>query len=137
MLMPKKVKYRKWFKPKVKGIARTGDKISFGSYGLKAVTGGWVTSRQIEAARKAMTRFVKRGGKSWIRIFPDRPITSKGGEAHMGGGKGAVSHYVAVVKPGAMLFEIEGVECDQAKEAMRLASHKFPVKTRFVSKEDQ
>ncbi|MBU1148819.1 50S ribosomal protein L16, partial [Patescibacteria group bacterium] len=106
MLMPKKVKYRKWFKPKVKGRATSGDKLSFGSYGLKAMTGGWVTSRQIEAARKAMTRFVKRGGKSWIRIFPDRPITSKGGESHMGGGKGAVSHYVAVVKPGAIIFEM-------------------------------
>jgi len=130
--MPKKAKYRKWFRPKVKGRAMSGDQISFGSYGLKAVKGGWITSRQIEAARKSITRFVRRGGKSWIRIFPDRPVTSKGGESHMGGGKGAVDHYVAVVKPGTIIFEMEGVETDQAREAMRLASHKLPVKTRFV-----
>ena len=134
MLMPKKAKYRKWFRPKVKGKAQSGDKLSFGSYGLKAVKGGWVTSRQIEAARRAMTRFLKRGGKSWIRIFPDRPVSKKGGEARMGGGKGAVDHYIAVVKPGSIIFEMEGVQPEQAKEAFRLASHKLPIKTRFIAK---
>lgn len=134
MLMPRKVKYRKSFRPKVKGLALSGHALNFGSYGLKAMTGGWVTGRQIEAARRAMTRFIKRGGKSWIRVFPDRSVTSKGGEVHMGGGKGPVDHYVAVVKPGYILFEMEGVKEEQAKEAFRLASHKLPIRTRFISK---
>ncbi|MFH1597474.1 MAG: 50S ribosomal protein L16 [Patescibacteria group bacterium] len=137
MLMPRKVKYRKSFRAKVKGKATSGNYLSFGSFGLKAVNGGWVTARQIEAARRAMTRFIKRGGKSWIRIFPDRAVSSKGGEARMGGGKGAVDHYVAVVKPGAIIFEMEGVEFDQAKEAFKLASHKLPIKARFISRGEE
>lgn len=132
--MPRKVKYRKWFRPKVKGRATSNNQLNFGSYGLKALGGGWVTARQIEAARRTMTHFIKRGGKYWIRVFPDRPVTTKGGEAHMGGGKGAVDHYVAIVKPGNIVFEMEGLKFDQAKEAFRLASHKLPVKTKFISK---
>ena len=112
-----------------------GNFLSFGSFGLRSLGNGWVTSRQIEAARRAMTRYVQRGGKIWIRIFPDKPITAKGNEIPMGGGKGAVDHFVAVVKKGRILFEIEGVTGQQAKEAMRLASHKLPVKTRFEARE--
>jgi large subunit ribosomal protein L16 len=136
MLTPKKVKHRKWHKQA--GVSKTNatrlNTVSFGEYGLKAVTDSWVTSRQIESARRAMVRFVKRGGKLWIRIFPDKPRTKKGAEMGMGKGKGSVDHYVAVVKPGTIMFEMSGVTEEQAKEAMRLASYKLPVKTKFISK---
>lgn len=136
MLIPKKVKHRKRFRPKVKGTATSKAELSFGSFGLRALSSRWVTARQIEAARRAMTRFVKRGGKIWVRIFPDNPITLKGGEIRMGGGKGAVDHYVAAVKKGTVMFEMDGVEREIAQEAMRLAAHKLPVRTRFISKQD-
>jgi len=135
MLIPKKVKHRKWHKGRMRGKASSKTNIDFGSYGLKSTSTAWVTSRQIESARRAMTRFVQKGGKIWIRIFPDKPVTTHGSETPMGGGKGNVDHYVAVVKPGTILFEMDGVDVDMAKEAMRLASHKLPVNTKFVSKE--
>lgn len=131
MLIPKKLKHRKHHRGHTKGKSTAGNYLSFGSYGLRALSNGWVTSRQIEAARRAMTRYVQRGGKIWIRIFPDKPITMKGNEIPMGGGKGAVDHFVAVVKKGRILFEIDGVTEIQAREAMRLASHKLPVTTNF------
>lgn len=135
MLIPKKVKHRKWHNkpvPTKKRVATRKTEVSFGEFGLKALEGSWITARQIEASRRAMTRFVQRGGKIWVRIFPQRPVTLKGGEIRMGGGKGAVDHYVALVKPGTMLFEISGVTEEQAREAMRLAAHKLPIKTAFV-----
>ncbi|MBU0597508.1 50S ribosomal protein L16 [Patescibacteria group bacterium] len=135
MLIPKKVKHRKWHKGRLTGRATSKTKIDFGSYGLKSLGIAWVSSRQIEAARRAMTRFVHKGGKIWIRIFPDKPITAHGSEVPMGGGKGAVEYYVAIVKPGTIMFEIDGVEEDIAKEAFRLASHKLPIKTKFIKKE--
>ncbi|OGB64925.1 MAG: 50S ribosomal protein L16 [Caldithrix sp. RBG_13_44_9] len=135
MLMPKRVKYRKQQRGRVRGKAHSGSTITFGQYGLKALEAYWITSRQIEAARIAMTRHIKRGGKVWIRIFPDKPVTKKPAETRMGKGKGAPEFWVAVVKPGRVMFEIEGVTEDIAKEAMRLASHKLPIKTRFVSRE--
>jgi len=135
MLMPKRVKYRKQQRGRVRGKAQSGSTITFGQYGLKALEAYWITSRQIEAARIAMTRHIKRGGKVWIRIFPDKPVTKKPAETRMGKGKGAPELWVAVVKPGRVMFEIEGVTEDIAKEAMRLASHKLPIKTRFVSRE--
>lgn len=131
MLIPKKTKHRKHHRGHTKGKATAGNYLSFGTFGLRATTNGWVTSRQIEAARRAMTRYVQRGGKIWIRVFPDKAISQKGNEIPMGGGKGAVDHFVAVVKKGRILFEIDGVSPEQAKEAMRLASHKLPVLTRF------
>ncbi|MFA6909090.1 MAG: 50S ribosomal protein L16 [Patescibacteria group bacterium] len=134
MLMPKKVKYRKWHRGRVRGKATQKVDVNFGSYGLKALEQRWVTSRQIEAARRAMTRFVQRGGKIWIRIFPDKPVTIKGSEIRMGGGKGPVDHYVAIVKPGTILFEMDGVSRETAEHAMKLAAYKLPVKTRFVEK---
>ena len=134
MLMPRKVKYRKWHRARVRGVSTGKNRLSFGKYGLKAVSGSWITSRQIESARRAMTRFVQRGGKIWIRIFPDRPVTLKGGEIRMGGGKGNVDHYIAEVKPGVIMFEMDGVTREQAKEAFRLASHKLPVKCKFIEK---
>lgn len=134
LLMPRKVKHRKWHKLKIRGSARRKTDLSFGAFGLKAQTSSWVTARQIEAARRAMTRFVQKGGKIWIRIFPDRPITLKGGEIRMGGGKGAVDHYVAEVKAGTVMFEIDGIELSQAKEAMRLAAYKLPVRSKFITK---
>lgn len=136
MLMPSKVKHRKHHKGRARGkrVATTKLNVSFGSYGLKALGGAWVTARQIEAARRAMTRYVKRGGKVWIRIFPDKPITYHGNENTMGGGKGAVDYYVAVVRPGTVMFEMDGVPEETAREAMRLASHKLPMKTKFVTK---
>lgn len=141
MLMPSKVKHRKHHKGRgrnrrkaSKRLATTKLKVSFGQYGIKATEGAWVTSRQIESARRAMTRFIKRGGKVWIRIFPDKPITNHGNESVMGGGKGAVDHYVAVVRAGTVMFEMDGVEEDVARQAMHLASYKLPMKTRFVSK---
>ncbi|OGY87742.1 MAG: 50S ribosomal protein L16 [Candidatus Kerfeldbacteria bacterium RIFOXYA2_FULL_38_24] len=135
MLIPKKVKHRKWHNkpiPKIGIVATRKKDIAFGEHGLKALEASWITARQIEAARRAMTRFVQRGGKIWVRIFPQRPVTIKGGEIRMGGGKGAVDHYVAIVKPGTILFEISGVAEKQAREAMRLASHKLPIKTIFI-----
>src|SRR3989344_9584466 len=135
MLQPKKVKHRKWQKGVSRGIETRGTELSFGSYGLKSMGSAWITARQIEAARRAMTRYVQRGGKIWISIFPDKPITMKGNEIPMGGGKGAVDHFVAVVKKGRMMFEIDGATPDQAREAMRLASHKLPVKTRFEGRQ--
>jgi large subunit ribosomal protein L16 len=135
MLMPKKVKFRKRQRGRMTGKAWRGSSISFGEYGLKAMSCGWITSRQIEAARIAMTRFIKRGGKVWIRLFPDKPITKKPAETRMGKGKGAPEEWVAVIRPGKILFEMEGVGPDIAREAMRLAAHKIPMKTRFVMRE--
>jgi large subunit ribosomal protein L16 len=135
MLMPKKVKYRKVQRGRMTGKAWRGSTISFGEYALKAMDCGWITSRQIEAARIAMTRFIKRGGKVWIRLFPDKPITKKPAETRMGKGKGAPEEWVAVIRPGKILFEMEGVAPDIAQEAMRLAAHKIPMKTKFVKRE--
>src|SRR3990167_2573401 len=135
MLFPKKVKHRKWHKGRTRGVASRGSYLAFGTFGLKSEGTKWVSARQIEAARRAMTRFVQRGGKIWIRIFPDKPVTKKGSEVGMGGGKGGVDHYVFAVEPGRILFEIDGVPQETAKEAMRLAAHKLPVKTRIVEAE--
>lgn len=133
MLIPKKAKHQKHFRGKVRGVCCRGTEINFGQYALKALESGWVTANQIEAARKAMTRYTKRGGRIWIRIFPDKPITGKPTESSMGGGKGDVVNYVAVVRRGRILFEIAGVPKEVGQEAMRLASHKLPVKTKFLS----
>ena len=133
--MPKKVKHRKQQKGRMRGKAQRGFSISFGSFALKSLETAWITSRQIEAARRAMTRYVQRGGKIWIRIFPDKPITRKPAEVPMGSGKGSLDHFVAVVKPGKIIFEMDGIEEEKAKEAMRRASHKLPIKTKFISKE--
>jgi len=132
MLMPKKVKYRKQQKGKRRGKAWRGSSLSFGEYGLKVMECGYITDRQIEAARIAMTRFIKRGGKIWVRLFPDKPITKKPAEVRMGSGKGALDHWVAVVRPGKILFEMEGVAPEIAQEAMRLAANKLPLSTKFV-----
>ena len=134
MLMPKRVKYRKQMRGRVKGKASRGAVVAFGEYGLQALEPCWMTSRQIEAARRAIVRYVKRGGKLWIRVFPDKPVTAKPAETRMGSGKGSVDHWVAVVKPGHVIFEISGVPEDLAREAMRLASHKLPIKTQFVAR---
>ena len=134
MLMPKRVKYRKQMRGRLKGKARRGAVVAFGEYGLQALEPCWMTSRQIEAARRAIVRYVKRGGKLWIRVFPDKPVTAKPAETRMGSGKGSVDHWVAVVKPGHVVFEISGVPEDSAREAMRLASHKLPIKTQFVAR---
>ena len=136
MLMPKKVKYRKVQRGRMKGKAWRGSTISFGEYALKAMDCGWITSRQIEAARIAMTRFIKRGGKVWIRLFPDKPITKKPAETRMGKGKGAPEQWVAVIRPGKILFEMEGVPKATALEAFRLAAGKLPLPTKLVSRED-
>ena len=135
MLMPKRVKYRRVQRGRLKGKATRGNTISNGSYGLVATEPAWITSNQIEAARIAMTRYVKRGGKVWIKIFPDKPITEKPAETRMGSGKGSPEYWVAVVKPGRVMFEMDGVEVEAAREAMRLASHKLPIKCKFVVKE--
>ncbi|HEC33247.1 MAG TPA: 50S ribosomal protein L16 [Chloroflexi bacterium] len=132
MLMPKRVKYRKQFRGRLKGKASRGTEVAFGEYGLRALEPAWITSRQIEAARRAIVRHVRRRGKYWIRIFPDKPVTAKPAETRMGKGKGAVYHWVAVVKPGRILFELAGVAEEQAREAMRLAAHKLPIKCQFV-----
>jgi large subunit ribosomal protein L16 len=137
MLMPKKVKHRKQMKGRMTGLANRGAEISFGQYGLKCLEPAWITDRQIEAARIAMTRHIKRGGKIWIRMFPDKPITKKPAETRMGKGKGAPEYWVAVVKPGRILYEIEGVTEDVAREAMRLAAQKLPIRTKFVSRAEQ
>jgi large subunit ribosomal protein L16 len=134
MLIPKKLKHRKHFRGKRGGIATRTDSLAFGSYGLKAINVSWITSRQIEAARRAMTRYMKRGGKVWIRLFPDRVVTASPAEVGMGGGKGAPDHFVATAKPGTIIFELDGVTMEIAREALRLASHKLPVKTKFISK---
>jgi large subunit ribosomal protein L16 len=135
MLMPKKVKYRKQQRGRMTGKAWRGSSIAFGEYALKCMECGWITARQIEAARIAMTRFIKRGGKVWIRLFPDKPITKKPAETRMGKGKGAPEEWVAVIRPGKILFEMEGVAVDVAREAMRLASHKIPLKTKFITRD--
>lgn len=135
--MPKKVKHRKWQKGRTRGKARGGFALAFGAYGLKSLGTAWITASQIEAARRAMTRYVQRGGKIWIRVFPDKPITRKGQEVPMGGGKGAVEYFVMPLKPGRILFEMDGIDEKTARAAMRLAEHKLPVKTRFVTRENQ
>lgn len=134
MLMPKRVKYRKHHRPDPQGVAKRGTEVVFGDYGLAALEPGWITQRQIEAARVALTRYVKRGGRVWIKIFPDKPITAKPAETRMGSGKGTPEYWVAVVKPGRVLFELSGVDEESAREAMRLAGHKLPIKTRFVKR---
>lgn len=135
MLMPKRVKFRKTQRGKMRGMATRGAEISFGDYGLQAMEPCWMTSRQIEAARRAIVHYMKRGGKLWIRIFPDKPVTRKPAETRMGGGKGALDHWVCVIKPGRVLFEIGGVRGDVARGALRLAAYKLPIKTQFITRE--
>ena len=134
MLTPKKVKHRKHHRGHIRGNATQKLRVSFGAFGLKALESGWISARQIEAARRAMTRLLQRGGKVWIRIFPDKPVTLKGSEIRMGGGKGPVDHYVAIIKPGTVMFELDGVTESVARRAMQLAAYKLAVKTRFVTK---
>jgi len=134
MLFPKRVKYRKQMRGRMKGRASRGIEVTFGDYGLQALEPGWITARQIEATRRALVRYMRRRGKVWIRIFPDKPVTKKPAETRMGKGKGAVDHWVAVVKPGRIMFEISGLSEEGAREAMRLAAHKLPIKTRFVQR---
>ena len=136
MLVPKRVKHRREFRGKMRGEAKGGKEVSFGEYGLQATTSHWITNRQIEAARIAMTRYMKRGGKVWIKIFPDKPITAKPAETRMGSGKGTVEYWAAVVKPGRVMFEIAGVPEETAREALRLAMHKLPCKCKIVSRAD-
>ena len=136
MLMPKRVKRRKVMRGRMKGKAQRGNFLAYGDYGIVAVNPGWVTSNQIEAARVAMTRFVKRGGQVWIKIFPDKPVTAKPAETRMGSGKGAPEYWCAVVKPGRVLFEMKGVPEETAREALRLASHKLPITTKFIKREE-
>jgi large subunit ribosomal protein L16 len=136
MMMPKRVKFRKQQRGRMKGKALRGSHIAFGEYGLKALEPAWITARQIEAARVAMTRFIKRGGKVWIRIFPDKPVTEKPAETRMGKGKGTPEYWVAVVKPGRIMFEIGGIDDKTAREALLLAAHKLPIRTKFVSSAD-
>ena len=136
MLLPKRVKYRRVHRGRMKGRALRGNKVTYGEYGLMALEPAWITSNQIEAARIAMTRYTKRGGQVWIKIFPDKPVTEKPAETRMGSGKGSPEYWVAVVKPGRVMFEIGGIEESVAKEAMRLAGHKLPIKTKFVRKSD-
>lgn len=137
MLMPKRVKRRKVQRGRMKGVATRGNKISNGEYGLQSLEPAWITSNQIEAARVAMTRFIKRGGQVWIKIFPDKPVTAKPAETRMGSGKGSPEYWVAVVKPGRVMFEIAGVPEETAREALRLAMHKLPVKCKFIAREDE
>jgi large subunit ribosomal protein L16 len=136
MLMPKKVKHRKQHRGRMRGLSKGGTRVTFGDYGLQALEPGWITNRQIEAARVAITRHVRRGGKVWINIFPDKPYTKKPAETRMGSGKGGVEGWVAVVKPGRVMFELSGVNEDLAREAMRLAGHKLPIRCRFVQREE-
>ncbi len=136
MLMPKRVKYRRQHRGRMKGRAKGGTEVTFGEFGLQALEPAWITARQIEAARIAMTRYMKRGGKVWIKIFPDKPYTAKPLEVRMGSGKGSVEAWVAVVKPGKVMFEVAGVSEEVAREALRLASHKLPIKTKFVKSEE-
>ena len=137
MLMPKRVKYRRVHRGRMTGVASRGNKVTYGDFGIQALEPGWITGNQIEAARIAMTRYTKRGGKVWIKIFPDKPITQKPAETRMGSGKGSPEYWVAVVKPGRVLFEIAGVPEETAREALRLASHKLPCKTKFVVRETE
>jgi large subunit ribosomal protein L16 len=137
MLVPKRVKHRRVHRGRLKGSAKGGSAIAYGEFGLQAQEPAWITNRQIEAARIAMTRYIKRGGKVWIKIFPDKPITSKPAETRMGSGKGSPEYWVAVVKPGRVLFELAGVPEETAREAMRLAAHKLPIKTKFVLKSEE
>ncbi len=137
MLLPKRVKHRKQQRGRMKGAAHRGNVVSYGEYGLQALSPAWITSNQIEAARVAMTRYTKRGGQVWIKIFPDKPVTAKPAETRMGSGKGAPEYWVAVVKPGRVMFEIGGVSEEVAREALRLAMHKLPLKCKFVKKADQ
>lgn len=132
MLMPKRVKYRRQSRGRLKGVAQSGNQLAYGQYGIQALSAAWVDSRQIEAARRTITNYIKRGGKVWIRIFPHKPVTAKPAETRMGSGKGAPDHWVAVVKPGHILFEVDGVREEVAKEALRRAGHKLPVETKFV-----
>ena len=136
MLLPKKVQHRKWHKGRrrQKGVALRANAVDFGEYGLKSETHGWISSQQLEACRRVLTRYVRRGGKIWIRVFPDKPITKKGNETPMGGGKGSPDHYVAIVRPGTVIFEMSGIPKESAVEAMKMASYKLGVRTRFVSK---
>ncbi len=136
MLQPKRVKYRKSHKGRRKGKAQAGNTLTFGEFGLQAQASAWLTARQIEAARRAIVHYLRRGVKLWIRVFPDKPVTKKPAETRMGSGKGSLDHWVAVVKPGRMIFEVSGVKEEMAREAMRLASHKLPIDTRFVAKGD-
>ncbi len=136
MLMPKRTKFRKQHRGRMKGTTKGGNRVTFGDYGLQAQTAGWITARQIEAARIAMTRHIKRGGKVWITVVPDKPVTEKPAETRMGSGKGNPEYWVAVVKPGRVMFELSGVDETLAREAMRLAGHKLPIRTKFVSRED-
>ena len=136
MLVPKRVKHRREFRGKMRGEAKGGKEVAFGEYGLQATTSHWITNRQIEAARIAMTRYMKRGGKVWIKIFPDKPVTAKPAETRMGSGKGSLEYWVAVVKPGRVMFEVAGVPEETAREALRLAMHKLPVKCKIVSRAD-
>jgi len=135
MLMPRRTKYRKQFRGRMRGMASRGNEVHFGDFGLQSLAPVWITSRQIEAARRAIVRYVKRGGKVMIRVFPDKPVTQKAAETRMGSGKGAVDHWVAVIRPGAVLFEITGVTETQAREAFRLAGHKLPMATQFVARQ--
>ena len=137
MLMPKKMKYRKQQRGKHRGIDFRGSQLTFGKFGLKAKESGWITARQIEASRRAMTRYIKRGGEIWIRVFPDKPVTKSSAETPMGSGKGSLDHFVAVVKPGRILFEMDGIPQSVAREALRLAEYKLPVKTSFIAKDEQ
>ena len=137
MLLPKRVKYRRVQRGRLKGVAHRGNKVNYGDFGLQALEPAWITSRQIEAARISMTRYITRGGKVWIKIFPDKPITEKPAETRMGSGKGSPEYWVAVVKPGRVMFEIAGVAEDVAREAMRLAANKLPIKCKFVTKAEQ
>ncbi len=134
MLLPKKVKHRKWMKGRSKGNETRGSKLAFGSYGLKVLETKWITSRQIESARRVIIRYIRKGGKLWIRIFPNKPVTQKGTEVPMGGGKGGVDHYVFPVKPGRIIFELEGIEPEKAKEAFRKAGMKLPLRSKFITK---
>ncbi|MBN2304703.1 MAG: 50S ribosomal protein L16 [Anaerolineae bacterium] len=136
MLMPKRVKYRKQFRGRMRGKAMRGNTVQFGDYGLMALEPAWITSRQIESARRTIMRYIKRRGRVWIRIFPDKPVTKRSAESRMGKGKGAVDHYVAVVRPGLILFEMAGVEEEIAREALRLASYKLPIQARFIKRID-
>lgn len=135
MLHPKKVKHRKWQKGRSKGIENRGTEIAFGDFGLKSMEAKWINSRQIEAARRSVIRYLKKGGKVWTRIFPDKPITSKGVEVPMGGGKGSVDHYAFPVRPGRIIFELAGIDEEKAREAFKIAGDKFPIKTKFIKKE--
>lgn len=137
MLLPKRVIYRKVHRGRMRGMAQRGAEVHFGEFGLQALEPCWMTSRQLESARRAIVRYVKRGGKVWIRVFPDKPVSKKPAETRMGGGKGAPDHWVAVIKPGRVLFEIAGVREDLAREAMRLASHKLPIRTQFIKRIEQ